>query len=80
MFNPVTSYYYLPYIFQMINTAHVPISFKFKNLNKNIPATSCLLADPPSGWVSSIFTHVHPCVRACVRVQLTKLFDIFGSG
>ena len=41
------------------------------------------LADPPL-VVSSRFTHVRAsvcaCVRACVRVQLTKLFNIFGSG
>ena len=37
------------------------------------------LADPPL-VVSSRFTHVSLCVRLCVRVQLTKLFNIFGSG
>ena len=37
------------------------------------------LADPPL-VVSSRFTHVRPCVCLSVRVQLTKLFNILGSG
>ena len=37
------------------------------------------LADPPSGGVSSRFTHVRLSVCACVRNQLTKLFDVYGS-
>ena len=37
------------------------------------------LADPPL-VVSSRFTHVHASVRLSVRPQLTKLFNIFGSG
>ena len=43
MFIPVTSCM-LPalYIFQMINTAHEHKLFRFKNLNKNNPVTSCL--------------------------------------
>ena len=38
------------------------------------------LADPPSRGVSSRFTHVRLSVRLCVHGQLTKLFNIFGSG
>ena len=42
------------------------------------------LADPPSGGISSRFTHVCGCfcvsVFLCVCHQLTKLFNIFGSG
>ena len=37
------------------------------------------LADPPL-VVSSRFTHVRVSVRPCVCGQLTKLFNIFGSG
>ena len=44
-----------------------------------IPKTR-FLADPPSGGVSSRFTLVRVSVRPCVCGQLTKLFNIFGSG
>ena len=35
---------------------------------------------PTSLVVSSRFTHVHVCVCPSIRGQLTKLFNIFGSG
>ena len=57
----------------MINTAHEHILFKFKNLNKNIPAYSCLL---PTIYISNLnnltriflshllykIIHVSPCI------------------
>ena len=46
----------------------------------HLSAKVCILADPTRGGFNSRFIHVRVCVCVCVRPQLTKLFNIFGSG
>ena len=47
------------FIFQMISTAHEHILIIFKNLNKNISATSCLFLSYPVCYLHYIFQMIN---------------------